>query len=127
MGKVAIFNLTERQKKGILAYLKVLQTRYRNKILRVVLFGSVARGKADAESDVDILVVLKNGSNKLRDEISMASFDSILRYEVIISPLVMDSKTYKWHKRYKDPLYNSIERDGVDLWIKRPESLLKSA
>jgi predicted nucleotidyltransferase len=40
----------------------------------VVLFGSVGRGESDEQSDTDILVVLKNGGNKLRGEISMAMF-----------------------------------------------------
>lgn len=91
--------------------------------MQVVLFGSVARGKYEEESDIDILVVLKNGSRKVRDEISMASFDLILKNDVILSPLVMDKKTYEWHKKYRDPLYNSIERDGIDLWTKRQELL----
>lgn len=119
-------SLTEKQKAGILEYLEVLQKKYRDNILQVVLFGSAARGEADEESDIDILVVLKNGDNKLRDEVSMASFDSILNNEVILSPLVMDKKTYEWHRRYRDPLYNNIERDGINLWMKRPEFWSKS-
>jgi predicted nucleotidyltransferase len=90
------------------------------------LFGSVARGERDMESDIDLLVVLKDEYSELRDEISMAAFDSILEYDVIISPIVMESKIYEWHKRYRDPLYNNIERDGIDIWMKTPESLLKS-
>jgi predicted nucleotidyltransferase len=43
----------------------------------VVLFGSVGRGESDEQSDTDILVVLKNGGNKLRGEISMAMFEVI--------------------------------------------------
>lgn len=121
------FNLTEKQKAAISGYLEILQKKYQDKILQVVLFGSVARGEFDEESDMDILIVLKNGGNELRDEISMASFDIILTNNVILSPIVMDKKTYGWHKRYKDPLYNSIKRDGIDLWTKRPGLLSKSA
>ena len=76
--------------------------------------------------DVDIMIVLKNGSRKLRDEISMAAFDSILRNNVILSPLVMDRKTYEWHKKYGDPLYNNIKRDGIDLWTSKQRRLSKS-
>ena len=121
------FDLTKKQKVVILSYLKILRKKYQDKILQVVLFGSAARGEADEESDIDILVVLKNGNNKLKDEISMASFEPILDNNVILSPIVMDRRTFEWHKRYKDPLYNSIKRDGIDLWRKRPELLSKSA
>lgn len=121
------YNLTKNQKAAVLGYLQILQKKYRDKIEQVVLFGSVGRGESDEESDIDILVVLKNGGRKLRDEISMASFDSILNNNVILSPIVMDKKIYEWHKKYRDPIYNSIERDEIDLWMKRPESLLKFA
>ena len=111
-----LYRLTKEQKAAIFAYLRLLREKYRDKIEQVVLFGSVARGEFDEESDVDIMIVLKNGSRRLRDEISMASFDLILRNNVILSPMVMDRKTYEWHKKYRDPLYNSIKRDGIDLW-----------
>jgi predicted nucleotidyltransferase len=112
-------NLTEKQKVTISQYLEILHKKYRNIILQVILFGSAARGELDEESDIDILVILKNGDNKLRDEISMASFEMILNNNVILSPIVMDKKTFEWHKRYKDPLYNSIKRDGINLWMKK--------
>lgn len=69
------------------------------------------------------MVVTANGDQRLRDEISMSSFDIILETEVILSPLVMDADTYKWHEKYRDPLYNHIKRDGIDLWKEKPEFL----
>jgi predicted nucleotidyltransferase len=122
-----LYRLTKEQKAAIFAYLRLLREKYRDKIEQVVLFGSVARGEFDEESDVDIMIVLKNGSRRLRDEISMASFDLILRNNVILSPMVMDRKTYEWHKKYRDPLYNSIKRDGIDLWKSKQRPLSKSS
>ena len=58
-----------------------------------------------------------NGGQNLKDEISMACFDIMLETEVILSPLVMDEETYEWHKKYRDPLYNQIQKDGIDLWM----------
>jgi predicted nucleotidyltransferase len=121
-----LYRLTKEQKAAVFAYLRILQEKYRDKIEQVVLFGSVARGEFDEESDVDIMIVLKNGSRRLRDEISMASFDLILRNNVILSPMVMDRKTYEWHKKYRDPLYNSIKKDGIDLWKSKQRPLSKS-
>ncbi len=119
--------LTKDQKAAVLGYLNILKKKYEDKIGQVVLFGSAARGESDEESDIDILIVLRNGDNKLRDEISMAAFEIILKNNTILSPIVLDKKTFSWHKRYKDPLYNSIKRDGIDLWTKRPELLSKYA
>ena len=115
--------LNKNQKEAILCYLEILRQKYKKQILKVILFGSVARGKADPESDIDLLIVTVNGDQKFRDEISMSCFDIILKTEVILSPLVMDKVTYEWHKNYRDPLYNNIQKDGIDLWIKKPQFL----
>ncbi|HET7044933.1 MAG TPA: nucleotidyltransferase domain-containing protein [Gaiellaceae bacterium] len=45
---------------------------------RVILFGSYARGEADAESDVDFLVVQEDGFSRRRE---------IVRLQEILSPL----------------------------------------
>ena len=115
--------LNKNQREAIIRYLSILNEKYRGQIAEVILFGSVARGQSVEESDIDLLIVTANGDEQLRDEISMAGFDIILQTDVILSPLVMDEKTYEWHKKYRDPLYNSIRRDGVDLWKKKPQFL----
>ena len=103
--------------------MSVLNQKYKGQISEVVLYGSVARGESILESDIDLLIVTANGSQELRDEISMACYDIILQTDIILSPLVMNEETYKWHKKYRDPFYNSVHRDGIDLWMKKPEFL----
>jgi predicted nucleotidyltransferase len=99
-------------------YLTILRREYRDKVVDVLLFGSVARGDYDEESDIDILVVVKNGEAKLQDEISMASYEPMLRNDVVVSSLVMDEMLYNWHRKYKDPLYKAIKREGINRWKK---------
>lgn len=111
------------QREAITRYLNILNREYRQHILRVILFGSVARGNAAPESDIDLLIVTKDGDKNLKDEISMACFDIMLETDVILSPLVMDHETFEWHRKYRDPFFNQIEKDGIELWMKKPEFL----
>lgn len=115
--------LTKNQINALSDYLTILKKKYRDKIVDVLLFGSVARGDYDEESDIDILVIVKNGENRLRDEVSMASYEPMLRNDVVISSLVMDEMMYNWHRKYKDPLYKVIKREGINLWKKPPRFL----
>ncbi len=115
--------LSRNQKEAINRYLGILNQTYREQISKVILFGSVARGDFSPESDIDLLIITANGEKDLKDQISMACFDIILETEVILSPLVMDKETYEWHKKYRDPLYNQIQKDGIDLWMNKPEFL----
>jgi predicted nucleotidyltransferase len=117
MEYIMTIELNRNQKEAIARYLEILSQIYREQISKVILFGSVARGDFSPESDIDLLIVTANGGQNLKDEISMACFDIMLETEVILSPLVMDEETYEWHKKYRDPLYNQIQKDGIDLWM----------
>ncbi|KPK44424.1 MAG: hypothetical protein AMK74_05165 [Nitrospira bacterium SM23_35] len=118
--------LTKNQISALSQYLTILRSNFRDKIVDVLLFGSVARGEYDEESDMDILVIVENGDAKFREEVSMASYEPMLRNDVVMSSLVMDKAMYNWHRKYKDPLYNMIKREGIDLWRKPPGFLSMS-
>ena len=49
--------LTDRERKSLARFLERLEAECGDRVQRVVLFGSRARGDHDAESDVDLLVV----------------------------------------------------------------------
>lgn len=115
--------LSRNQKEAIIRYLQILRQTYGKHISKVILFGSAARGDFSPESDIDLLIVTANGEKSLKDQISMACFDIIMETEVILSPLVMDEEMYEWHKKYRDPFYNQIQKDGIDLWMNKPEFL----
>jgi predicted nucleotidyltransferase len=118
--------LSKNQISALSEYLTILRSNFRDKIVDVLLFGSVARGEYDDESDMDILVIVENGDSKFREEVSMASYELMLRNDVVMSSLVMDKEMYNWHRKYKDPLYNMIKREGIALWKKPPRFLSMS-
>ena len=108
------------------AYIALLKEKYGENITKIILFGSAARRKRSRESDVDLLIITTNKRQSVKDEISMSAFDIMLKNNIVLSPIVMDKDTYEWYKKYRDPFYNNIMRDGVDIWTKKPERLLKS-
>lgn len=116
-----------RLNKAIEDYVRLLRKRYGARILDAVLFGSVARGVYDRESDADILIVVSDSNWKVKDEISMSAYEIMLKNNVVLSPIVMDESTFDWYRRNRDPLYRNIRRDGIELWTKKRESLSKSA
>ncbi len=113
--------------KAINDYIKLLRKHYGTKILKAVLYGSVARGGHNKESDVDILIVISDSSSEIKDEISMSAYEVMLKNNVVLSPIVMDKNTFDWYRKNRDPFYNNIRKDGIELWTKKQESLLKSA
>ncbi len=84
--------------------------------VKIILYGSVARGDNTPESDVDIAVLTAKkydyeDSKKLHDVI----FPIEWKYETIISVVPIDSYHY-FRCKYDIPFYMNIEKEGVTLW-----------
>ncbi len=119
--------MSKRINKAINEYIKLLKKYYGSKILKAVLFGSVARGELNRESDADILIITSDSNAGIKDEISMSAYEIMLKNNVVLSPIVMDKNTFDWYKKNRDPFYKNICKDGIELWTKTHESLLRSA
>lgn len=94
---------------GILSFLS-------EQVVRIVLYGSEARGTATPESDIDIAVFL-NGRLTPRQEdlLSELIVDLDLKYDRVFSVVDIDQQTYMmW--RAAMPFYQNVDREGVVLW-----------
>jgi predicted nucleotidyltransferase len=105
-------------------YQSRLLAQFPQRIRRIALFGSRARGEAGPESDVDVLVVLDGGQKSsdgfyplgLTDpawrEIVGMTFDLLMKYGVDISPTVISEGEFE----DQPPLVQTIVREGIELW-----------
>jgi predicted nucleotidyltransferase len=87
---------------------------YGERLVRMVLFGSQARGDAEPGSDIDVLVVLK-GPVSPCDEIARTSestADLSLQFNEVISCVFMDEERFL-HRN--GPLLRNIRREGVTI------------
>lgn len=99
--------------KIILAELRsLLETFYGERLMRMVLFGSQARGDAEPGSDIDVLVVL-GGDVSPAEEIDRTSeilANLSLQFSEVISCVFMDEERFI-HRN--GPLLRNIRREGV--------------
>ena len=117
---VGLGYLTSREKAALSEFVARLREKYADQVVLIVLFGSKARGDFDEESDLDVLVVVKDGDWRLRDEVALTAFEPMLEYDVVITPLVIDLEHYQWLRQYRAPLYRNIRAEGLDLWMRTP-------
>jgi predicted nucleotidyltransferase len=90
-----------------------LDALYGERLERVVLFGSRARGDAHAESDYDVAVFLKNLTDRWYEARQLSSIETDILTETgaFIHSMPYAAGSY----RQRTPLMHEIRRDGVDL------------
>jgi predicted nucleotidyltransferase len=83
---------------------------------RIVLFGSIVRGEADEESDVDLLIVLKDPpTHQTRNKISHLLLDVNLEYDANLSGLVVDQEAWDEGLLTVLPIHEAIDEEGLCL------------
>ena len=82
--------------------------------VRIVLYGSVAKGINDAESDVDIAVLLRGTLNpETDDRLSEFIMDMNLKYDAVFSVIDIDMFN-RWENAI--PFYKNVNDEGIVLW-----------
>ena len=86
-----------------------------DKLDRVILYGSYARGDYDNDSDIDIMVLANipiEDRSKEYDCIWERTGDLNLEYDTVVSVSVADCKTF--YQYAEDlPFYMNVMKDGV--------------
>lgn len=93
-----------------------LKAVYGEYLVKIVLYGSYARGEQTDESDVDIAVILKEGNTeKMHDTMTDIVVDYELEQGVTLSVIPIEFEQYKvWSKTL--PFFKNIDREGIVLW-----------
>ncbi len=82
----------------------------------IILYGSIARGDATDESDIDIAIVIKKEmDNQTKRRFISWAADMDIRYERVFSIIdIQEENMKKWEKAL--PFYQNIRKEGIVLW-----------
>jgi uncharacterized protein len=86
---------------------------YGPRLERVVLYGSRARGDAEADSDYDVAVFLKDLTNRIAESnrIALAVSDILSETGIVIHAMPFAAGNY----RERTMLMHEIQREGLEL------------
>lgn len=90
-----------------------LKAKYGDRIERILLFGSVARGEYREDSDVDLIVVTRDPSWAFRVQLASEAMDVLMRHGLYISAKPMDPEEFE---RTEGTLFGrNVRREGLIL------------
>lgn len=92
-----------------------LEGAFPGRIERVVLFGSWARGEANEDSDVDVLVLLRGGSFAERARALDIGALVGLDHGLALAPVVLDPGEWEDMVRRERRFSREIVREGADV------------
>ncbi|NLL36355.1 MAG: nucleotidyltransferase domain-containing protein [Fretibacterium sp.] len=110
------------KKKVLGSFVEQVKERQGDNLLKIVLFGSVARGDDEPDSDIDVFVLLKDPkgtTDKYIENIVDIAYDIDLDEgdcKTYISPLVSVLESYEDAIRMGLPIYKAIQREGRVLY-----------
>ena len=109
-------NLVDDEQTAICLLVEKLIERFPDEVQQVILFGSKARGDFDADSDIDILVLVKNETWNLRNSIWSLAARIELHYNVLFNVQVIGIERWKQMTLERFSFCRNVERDGVTLF-----------
>jgi predicted nucleotidyltransferase len=118
-------HLTPNERAGLAAFINRLQQDYGANLLRVILFGSKARGDFDDQSDLDVVVVVRmSGEDYWQHwrKIVDIAWEVELAYSLVISSIIKNEHDYTKMCEHRSLLARNIERDGIVLWTRSPNA-----
>ncbi|MDN5942529.1 MAG: nucleotidyltransferase domain-containing protein [Nitrospira sp.] len=106
-------NVFVRERPIIEQFKRWVEERFPGELIRLVLFGSKARGEATADSDLDVLAIVRSEDWRLGDEIRDIGYELEVAHGVVLSIQVMGERHYQELKARGSTFLANVEREGL--------------
>ena len=73
------------------------------------------RGEGTEESDLDVLIVLREKSRALCRRIVAEALEIDLAYDTNLAPTILSVEEYQQNRDYSTPFYRNVERESLPL------------
>jgi len=103
-------DIPENKRRALEAFVRELKEKYEDRVKKVILFGSVARGDCHEESDIDVLVIANGVGLRY---ISRIATRILLKFGEVICPIVRSEEEFLARKAFS--FYRMVMEEGVEV------------
>lgn len=110
--------LTDQEQKVVLEFTKRVTKRLDAQLQSIILYGSRARRNAEPDSDMDILIVVKDSLPSALEQVRAIRYEVMRQHQFrpLISLLLLSEQDWKDLAKRSAGLKHNIEREGIILW-----------
>jgi predicted nucleotidyltransferase len=103
------------EKKAMKRITRKLEELLGNNLIAVLVFGSRVRGDFSAESDFDILVVVKKRTFGIIDTVNEVLSEEEDKTGIPFSVVVKGMESFERERKYNTSFYRNIKKEGIIL------------
>ena len=108
-----MLDLTKEEQAWLEAYKEALNKQHPEAVKEMLIYGSKARGQAHADSDLDVLLVVKNDAAALKRDLRWIGYLLAAKTDVLPSILAYTEEEWESRRRSGSTFRKAVERDGV--------------
>ena len=111
---IAQLSLSRNDRQAVEEFVQRTRIAFLDEIREIKLFGSkIRKGASTSESDIDILVIVKDNKNFIANKIIDVAFEINLKYDVYISPRILPEKVFKNSLWRATPFIQNLQKEAV--------------
>lgn len=92
-----------------------MESQLGDRLVKMVVFGSRARGDFDAESDTDIAIIVRELSRELKYQIFDTVAEIEMKFIIPLSVIVFSENEFERLKKRERRIALDIEKEGIPL------------
>jgi predicted nucleotidyltransferase len=105
--------LTADEQAWLDAYCQALKEQYPGIVDRMVIYGSKARGDDHSDSDLDVLLIVKNDASHLKRPLRRIGYELAATSDAVPSILAYTQDEWESRRESGAPFQQAVERDAV--------------
>lgn len=109
-------HLTPAERAAVGELVTRLRAKFRQQLVRVILFGSKVRGDFNAESDVDVMVVFKPTGAFSKETIYDIEREVAEKYNVLLGAYAVEFEDFAAFQKLRAPIYRNLRNEGYSLY-----------
>jgi predicted nucleotidyltransferase len=99
-----------------------ITTEFKDGLLKIIVFGSAARGQLHGESDIDILCLVKKKNLDLFTQMTDIAYDIFLEEGKLLSIKVLEQDRFNYLIKLNEAFAKNILSEGKVVWEKSGNS-----